>query len=305
MPRSRVKKTSWYSDSKTGPHAPLTRRPGPSPPLIELRDVSLRFISYSDKHYSLKRAVIDLLLRREVPAPSTDFWALQDISFSVRKGERIGILGHNGAGKSTLLRLLARIYPPTSGDLAVRGNVAPLIEMGAGFNPELSGTDNILLNGAMLGIARREMVKKIDGIYEFTGLREFADLPLKYYSSGMYMRLAFAIATEIDPDILLIDESLGAGDAAFVDKAKARILGLLDRSQVVVIVSHDMNALRQMCDRGVWLKKGRVVGDGPIAEVIEQYLEDVAARPALRRPSERGGRPRRIRSVLTGLRTPV
>ena len=152
--------------------------------------------------------------------------------------------------------------------------------MGAGFNPELSGTDNILLNGAMLGITRREMEKKVDGIYEFTGLREFADLPLKYYSSGMYMRLAFAIATEVEPDILLLDESLGAGDAAFQDKAKARILGLLDRSQVVVIVSHDMDALRQMCTRGVWLKKGRVVGDGPIDEVIEQYLEDVASQAA-------------------------
>ena len=118
---------------------------------------------------------------------------------------------------------MARIYPPTSGTLSVRGNVAPLIEMGAGFNPELSGHDNILLNGAMLGFSRKEMEEKVDGIFEFTGLREFADLPLKYYSSGMYIRLAFAIATEIDPDILLIDESLGAGDAAFLDKAKARI----------------------------------------------------------------------------------
>ena len=122
------------------------------------------------------------------------------------------------------------------------------------------------------------MQTKVDGIYEFTGLREFADLPLKYYSSGMYMRLAFAIATEIDPDILLIDESLGAGDAAFVDKAKARILGLLDRSNVVVIVSHDLDALREICTRGIWMKKGRVVGDGPIDEVIDRYLEDVAAR---------------------------
>ena len=144
--------------------------------------------------------------------------------------------------------------------------------MGAGFNPELSGTDNILLNGAMLGFSRREMQTKVDGIYEFTGLREFADLPLKYYSSGMYMRLAFAIATEVDPDILLIDESLGAGDAAFVDKAKARILGLLDRSNVVVIVSHDLGSLREMCTRGIWMNKGQVVGDGPIDEIIDRYL---------------------------------
>ena len=279
MPRSRVKKTSWYSDSD-GPHAdarkPLTKAKAAGP-LVELRGASLRFVSYSDKQYSLKRAALDLLLRRETPAPSTDFWALTDLSFSIGKGERIGIVGGNGAGKSTLLRLLARIYPPTSGTVSVRGSVAPLIEMGAGFNAELSGRDNILLNGAMLGISRREMVKKVDGIHEFTGLREFEDLPLKYYSSGMYMRLAFGVATEVEPDILLIDESLGVGDAAFVDKAKARIHSLLDRSHVVIIVSHDMAALRETCTRGLWLKKGRLVADGPIDETIDRYMADSAA----------------------------
>jgi ABC-type polysaccharide/polyol phosphate transport system ATPase subunit len=240
----------------------------------------LRFVSYFDKQYSLKRAVLDMLLRREAPVPETEFWALRRVSIQIRKGERVGIIGSNGAGKSTLLRLLARIYPPTSGTLTVRGTVAPLIEMGAGFNPELSGTDNILLNGAMLGFKRREMEAKVDGIYEFTGLREFADLPLKYYSSGMYTRLAFAIATEIDPDILLIDESLGTGDAAFLDKAKARILGLLDRSNVVAIVSHDLATLRSLCNRGIWMRKGRIAADGPIDEVIDRYLEHVAANQA-------------------------
>src|SRR5438270_989764 len=129
----------------------------------------------------------------------------------------------------------------------------------------------------MSGFNRREMLAKVEGIWQFTGLREFAELPLKYYSSGMYMRLAFAIATEIDPDILLIDESLGAGDAAFLERAKARILGLLDRSNVVVIVSHDLGALREMCTRGVCMRKGQVAGDGPIDEVIERYLEDIGA----------------------------
>lgn len=282
MPRSRVKKTSWYSDSKrsrTGERArPDVAGGGP---LIDLRDVSLRFVTYTDKQYSLKRAALDLLLRREGPPPCNDFWALKNVNLAFRKGERIGILGTNGAGKSTLLRMLARIYPPTMGTVSVRGTVAPLIEMGAGFNSELSGADNILLNGAMLGFRRREMEEKVDGIYEFTGLREFADLPLKYYSSGMYMRLAFAIATEVDPDVLLVDESLGVGDAAFVDKAKARIQGLLDRSHLVVLVSHDMGALRQMCTRGVYLAKGQVVADGPIDEVVDGYLADVAAAAAL------------------------
>ncbi|MFO0890143.1 MAG: ABC transporter ATP-binding protein [Isosphaeraceae bacterium] len=240
--------------------------------MIELRDVSLRFISYGDKQYSLKRAVLDLVLRRESPVPVSEFWALRDVSLRIGHGERVGIVGGNGAGKSTLLRLLARIYPASEGTVTVRGNVAPLIEMGAGFNPELSGNDNILLNGAMLGFSRREMLAKVDGIHEFTGLREFADLPLKYYSSGMYMRLAFAIATEIDPEILMIDEALGVGDAAFQDRAKERILKLLGRSHAVILVSHDMQTLRELCTRGLWMRQGRLVADGPIDRVIDEYM---------------------------------
>lgn len=271
MPRSRVMKTNWFSDSDS--RLPAT---DDSTPLVELRDVSLRFVSYHDKQYSIKRAALDLLLRRAGPAPTSAFWALTGVNVTFHKGERIGIIGSNGAGKSTLLRLLARIYTATSGSVSIRGNVAPLIEMGAGFNPELSGLDNIYFNGAMLGLNRREMSKRVDGIHEFTGLREFADLPLKYYSSGMYMRLAFAVATEVEPDIFLIDEALGVGDTAFVDKARQRILTLLERSHVVVIVSHDLAALKEMCTRGIWLKKGRLVCDGPIDEVVDRYLEDTA-----------------------------
>ncbi len=192
----------------------------------------------------------------------------------------MGIVGGNGAGKSTLLRLLARIYPPSSGRLEVRGNVAPLIEMGAGFNPELSGTDNIVFNGAMLGFSKSQMLARAKGIYDFTGLAEFAALPLKYYSSGMYMRLAFAIATEMHPDILLIDEALGVGDAAFVEKAKARLHGLVERSKVVIIVSHDMDSLREFCNRGIWIQHGRLLADGPIDDVIEEYLARSAAQAA-------------------------
>jgi ABC-type polysaccharide/polyol phosphate transport system ATPase subunit len=273
MQPSSPMKTSSSSASK-GVSATKARRVDsrPADP-VDLRDVSLRFVSYHDKQYSLKRAALDLVLRRVNPMPASEFWALRGVNLTIRKGERVGILGHNGAGKSTLLRLLARIYPPTSGSLRINGNVAPLIEMGAGFNQELSGLDNIMLNGAMLGLSRKLMEAKVDGIFEFTGLREFADLPLKYYSSGMHMRLAFAIATEIDPDILLIDESLGAGDLAFVEKAKARIRGLLDRSNVVVIVSHDLNSLREMCTRGIWMSKGQIVADGPMSEIIDAYLE--------------------------------
>jgi ABC-type polysaccharide/polyol phosphate transport system ATPase subunit len=269
MSPSSPTKTSSSSGSKKTLRA--------DPALVELGDVSLRFVSYRDKQYSLKRAALDLLLRREGPAATSEFWALRGVDLRINKGERVGIVGHNGAGKSTLLRVLAKIYPPTGGTLSVNGNVAPLIEMGAGFNPELSGRDNILLNGAMLGMSRKDMEEKAAGIFEWTGLGEFADLPLKYYSSGMYVRLAFAIATEVDPDILLIDESLNAGDAAFVDKAKARIRGLFDRSNVVVVVSHDLNAQREICNRGVWKDHGRVKADGPIDEVIGRYLAESRA----------------------------
>jgi ABC-type polysaccharide/polyol phosphate transport system ATPase subunit len=277
MSSSSLKKTRWSSGSErggpTGAH-----RASSGTAAIELRDVSLRFVNYADKQYSLKRALLDLVLRRESMLPRSEFWALRNVNLRIAHGERTGILGGNGAGKSTLLRVLARIYPPTSGNVIIRGMVAPLIEMGAGFNPELSGTENIILNGAMLGYGRTQMLAKVDRIYEFTGLREFAGMPLKYYSSGMYMKLAFAIATEIEPDILLIDESLGVGDAAFLERAKARIRNLMDRSRAVILVSHDMQSLRELCTRGIWIEQGRVAVDGPIDEVIDQYLEWTAAR---------------------------
>lgn len=271
MSRSSVTRTSWFSDSKRE-----GRRSVGSEPPIELRDVSLRFVTYHEKQYSIKRAALNLVLRRADAQAVTEFWAIKRLSLRIDRGERIGIIGANGAGKSTLLRLLARIYPPTAGSLVVRGNVAPLIEMGAGFNAELSGAENILLNGAILGFNRKQMLEKAQGIWEFTGLGEFADLPLKYYSSGMYMRLAFAIATEVHPDVLLVDEALGTGDAAFVDRAKGRIMNLLDRSNVVVIVSHDLGSLRQMCTRGIWMKQGQIHMDGPMNDVVDAYLESVA-----------------------------
>jgi ABC-type polysaccharide/polyol phosphate transport system ATPase subunit len=245
--------------------------------VIELRDVTLRFLSYHDKQYSLKQAALDFVFRRVAPELPPEYTALRGVTLRVDRGERVGIVGSNGAGKSTLLRVISRIYPPTTGRVVVRGNIAPLIEMGAGFNVELSGRENVRLNGAMLGFSRKQMDDKAEGIFDFTNLHGFEDLPLKYYSSGMYTRLAFAIATEIHPDILLLDESLNAGDAAFMAKAKARIRGLLDRSNVVMVVSHDMKALRDLCTRGIRLTKGVVSDDGPIDEVIDRYLADTTA----------------------------
>ena len=271
MPYSSPTKTRWSSDSEQRGAAV---RPSAAPDsLIELNDVSLRFVNYADKQYSLKRAALDLVLRRESMVPTSEFWALRGVTFKIARGEQVGIVGANGAGKSTLLRVLARIYPPTSGQFSIRGSVAPLIEMGAGFNVELSGLDNIVLNGALLGFSRRDMMSKVDQIHEFTGLREFAEMPLKYYSSGMFARLAFAIASEVSPDILLIDESLSVGDVVFQEKAKARIRTLFDRTQAVVLVSHDLKSLRTLCTRGLWIQQGRLVEDGPIDEVVDRYLE--------------------------------
>lgn len=241
---------------------------------IDLRGVSLRFTTYNDKYYSLKRACMDLFLRRE-GANHASFWALSGVDLEISQGERVGILGSNGAGKSTLLRVLAGIYAPSTGTIRVDGRVAPLIEMGAGFNYELSGEDNVYLNGALLGFDRKAMHSRIDRIWDFSGLREFASLPLKYYSSGMLARLSFAVATEVDPDILLLDETLSVGDASFRAKARDRIMQVIDRSNVVIVVSHDLAALSSICTRGIWLDRGVIRSDGPIDEVIALYARHV------------------------------
>ena len=257
------------------------RKPAAPAPLIELNDVSLRFVNYADKQYSLKRAALDLVLRREAPGRRRSSGRCATSTSRSSRASASGIVGGNGAGKSTLLRLLARIYPPTSGQVADPRQRRPLDRDGGGLQPRAlrDRQHPVQRRHARLSAGARCSARS-DGIYEFTGLREFAELPLKYYSSGMYMRLAFAIATEVDPDILLIDESLGVGDAAFLDKAKARIRNLLDRSKAVVLVSHDLESLREFCTRGLWIQHGRLVADGPIDEVIDRYLESNSAAAA-------------------------
>lgn len=269
------------SRTRTGSSSASDAAAPPAAPVIELRDVALRFTTYNDKYYSFKRAFIDLFLRRDSGGQHSSFWALRGLNLAVGRGERLGVIGHNGAGKSTMLRVLAGIYPPTTGLARVDGRVAPLIEMGAGFNYERSGEDNVYLNGALLGYGRRAMRERIDRIWEFSGLREFADLPLKYYSSGMLSRLAFAVAAEVEPDVLLLDETLSAGDATFVDKARERITALIDSANAVVVVSHDMKAIARLCPRVIWLDHGLIVRDGPADAVIDEYLAHVEAVKAL------------------------
>lgn len=200
-----------------------------------------------------------------------DFWALKDVSFEVPRGEALGIIGHNGAGKSTILKLLSRITTPSAGEIMINGRLSALIEVGSGFHPELTGRENIYLNGSILGMLRREISDKLESIVEFAELRQFIDTPVKRYSSGMYVRLGFSIAAHLNPDILLLDEVLAVGDAAFQQKCIQRITELKQGGTTIIFISHDLRAVQKLCDRVILLKKGRIEADGAPAETIALY----------------------------------
>ncbi len=202
-----------------------------------------------------------------------DFWALKDINFKIKKGEVIGVIGPNGAGKSTLLKLLSRITPPTRGEIKIRGQVASLLEVGTGFHPELTGKENIYLNGSILGMSRKEINKKFNDIVEFSGVKQFINTPVKRYSSGMQVRLAFSVAAYLEPDILLIDEVLAVGDAEFQKKCLGKMESVSKQGRTVIFVSHNMNAVTRLCKRGILLKKGRLVLDSNINSVVREYLK--------------------------------
>ncbi len=200
-----------------------------------------------------------------------DFWAVRDVSFEVARGEALGIIGHNGAGKSTILKLLSGITAPTSGEITINGRIAGLIEVGSGFHPELTGKENIYLNGSILGMRRREITEKLDSIVEFAGVRQFVDTPVKRYSSGMYVRLGFSIAAHLDPDVLLLDEVLAVGDAAFQAKCIGRIDELKRAGTTIVFISHDLDAVEKLCDRVLLMERGSVKASGSAHEVIAEY----------------------------------
>jgi ABC-type polysaccharide/polyol phosphate transport system ATPase subunit len=203
--------------------------------------------------------------------PREEFWALRDVSFEVERGQTLGIIGHNGAGKSTMLKLLASITSPTTGRIAINGRLSALIEVGSGFHPELTGRENIFLNGAILGMRRKEIAAKLDSIVEFAGVRQFLDVPVKRFSSGMYVRLGFSIAAHLDPDILLLDEVLAVGDAAFQEKCLTRIQELKRSGTTILFISHDLGAVQRVCDRTLLLRHGQIAADGDPMDVIEQY----------------------------------
>ncbi|NQW47097.1 MAG: ABC transporter ATP-binding protein, partial [Planctomycetes bacterium] len=199
------------------------------------------------------------------------FWALRDVSFEVRRGEVLGIIGRNGAGKSTLLKILSRITEPTEGRIRLRGRVASLLEVGTGFHPELSGRENVFLNGAILGMTKAEIKAKFDEIVAFSEVEKFLDTPVKHYSSGMYVRLAFAVAAHLDPEILIIDEVLAVGDAQFQKKCLGKMKDVAAGGRTVIVVSHQMTTITGLCDRGIMLRRGSVIFDGPAAEAALHY----------------------------------
>jgi ABC-2 type transport system ATP-binding protein/lipopolysaccharide transport system ATP-binding protein len=242
--------------------------------VVTIETVSVRYRLPRDPVHSIKDFAIRWMKRKMV---YDYFSALDGVSLEVRQREVIGIIGHNGAGKSTLLKLIARVLMPTEGRVTVRGRVAPLLELGAGFDREMTGRENIFLNGAVLGFRHADIEERFDRIVDFAGVREFIDLPLRTYSSGMVARLGFAVATDVPPGILIVDEVLSVGDAEFSKKASARIRELHDQSEAVLMVSHNLALMREMCHRVAWLHHGHLMAVGDPDEVADRYEAAVAA----------------------------
>ena len=239
--------------------------------IILLDNISVRYRTPTERYATFKEYAIRWLQRK---VKSTSFWALQDVSFSVYKGEVFGLIGQNGAGKSTLLKLVSRVLRPTGGRICVRGRVAPLLELGAGFHPELTGRENIYLNGAMFGFNRREMDEKFPRIVEFSELHDFIEAPLRTYSSGMWARLGFAVAVDAEPDILILDEILSVGDEAFQKKCISRIEKFREHDVTILVVSHSTQMIESMCQRAAWLDHGKLKLVGNASEVVQAYREN-------------------------------
>ena len=236
--------------------------------IIRANDISMRYLMTYDRIQSIKEYIVQMLRGK---IKYEEFWALKNVSFEVERGEVVGIIGHNGAGKSTLLKVISGILKPTGGSLEVHGNVVPMLELGSGFDHDLTGRENIFLNGSILGYSEKYLKEKYEQIVEFSELGKFIDVPIRNYSSGMLMRLAFSIATVVQPEILIVDEILAVGDAAFQEKSKARMLELMSGGTTVLFVSHSLEQIREMCDRVIWLEHGQVKAIGPTNDICDAY----------------------------------
>jgi ABC-type polysaccharide/polyol phosphate transport system ATPase subunit len=236
--------------------------------VIKVENVKMKFNLSKERTDNLKEYVIKFLKRELHYEP---FWALKGVSFEVNKGDKFGIIGLNGAGKSTLLKNIAGVMKPTEGKIWVKGSMVPLLEMGAGFDPDYTGRENIFLKGALLGYTRRFLEEKFDEIVEFSELEEFIDVPLKNYSSGMKARLAFSIATMVEPEILIVDEVLSVGDTKFQRKSREKMQSLLNEDATVLFVSHSTQQVKTICERAIWLHQGELIAEGSAEEVCDLY----------------------------------
>ena len=238
--------------------------------MIEINNVSMKFDLGIEKGSSLKNMFISLFDKKR-RRKKEYFWALNNVSFDVKKGEVVGLIGSNGAGKSTLLKVVSGVMKPTKGQVIVNGKIAPMIELGAGFDPELTARENIYLNGAVLGYSENFLNEKFNEIVEFSELKDFLDVPVKNFSSGMVAKLAFSISTIVDPEILIVDEILSVGDIKFQEKSKNKMMDLIKGGTTVLYVSHSIESIKELCDKVVWLDHGSVVKIGPAKELCSQY----------------------------------
>lgn len=263
-------------------------------PLIDVRNASKKFIIHRDRSRSIQEQFIRALRSRK-PAPTVngvgeadkeEFWALRDISFTVNPGDSLGIIGPNGSGKSTLLKLLVGILEPTEGTVSIRGRISSLLELGAGFHTDLTGRDNVFLNGSIYGLSQQQIRDRMESIIDFSGIGPFIDMPVKHYSSGMYVRLGFAVAIHTEPDLLLVDEVLAVGDAAFQHKCMDAIQRFRAAGGTMILVSHDLGTIQTQCDRAIWLDRGKVGADGHPTDVVMAYLNKVAEKEEAEAESE-------------------
>jgi lipopolysaccharide transport system ATP-binding protein len=250
---------------------------------IEVVDLWKKYRRWHEQRQSLKEIVL-----RRGRGRYEEFWALKGVSFEVERGETFGVIGANGSGKSTMLKILAGILVPTRGELKSSGRISALLELGAGFHPELTGRENVFLNGSILGLSRRQISARLEEIISFAGLDEFIDSPIRSYSSGMFVRLGFSVAVHADPSILLVDEVLAVGDEAFQRKSAERILQIRDRGVTILVVSHNLDVVRGLCRRGIWLERGEIAAEGMTEEVVNRYLRSVTGQEE---PAEQFGIP--------------